>query len=88
MVSQFTLHGKLKGNRPTFHGSMPGDAASDFFDRFVLAVSKEYGSSDNVATGLFGKKMEVSIVNDGPVTIFLDSQEIGFKRRIKPEKKD
>jgi len=80
LVSQFTLHGYLKGNRPDFHRSMEPKQASDYFDKFVRACQRHH--ADKVETGIFGAKMKVSIENDGPVTLILDSQEIGFKRRI------
>ena len=82
LVSQFTLHAVLKGNKPDFHMSMVPDQASTCFDEFVKRVEMEYGKKEAVETGIFGAKMEVDLVNDGPVTLILDSQEIGIKRRV------
>ena len=85
LVSQFTLHGVLKGNRPDFHRSMEPVRAEKMFNDFVEACRVKH---TKVETGRFGAMMEVSLVNDGPVTIVLDSQEIGFKRKIKIDNGD
>jgi len=87
-VSQFTLHAVLKGNKPDFHMSMVPDKANQCFDEFVKRVEMEYGKKEAVESGVFGAKMEVELVNDGPVTLILDSQEIGFKRRSIDTKKE
>eukprot|EP00501_MAST-03F_sp_TOSAG23-6_P000752 GSMAST32.ASY1.ANO1.780.1 assembled CDS len=83
LVSQFTLHAKLKGNGIDVKGAMKPDEAKVFFDKFVAKVSGEMGDTERVKTGEFGAYMEVSLVNDGPVTLLVDSQTVGFKRRIK-----
>jgi len=73
-VSQFTLYASTrKGNRPSWSGAAPPDIARSKFDAFVAALAAELGKP--VATGVFGKMMQVSLVNDGPVTIWLDTRE-------------
>lgn len=72
-VSQFTLAGDArKGNRPSFIAAMDPDPARQFFDRFCEEVRK---LGLPVETGKFRAHMEVSLVNDGPVTILLDTQK-------------
>ena len=80
LVSQFTLHSVLKGNRPDFHGSMAPDAARAYFADFVAAVRAKH---DVVATGTFGAKMQVALTNDGPVTISLDSSDCSWYHSCK-----
>jgi D-tyrosyl-tRNA(Tyr) deacylase len=73
-VSQFTLHGDArKGRRPSFIDAAPGEAARPLFDRVVTLLRRE---GVEVATGTFGAQMRVSLVNDGPVTILLDSRKL------------
>lgn len=77
LVSQFTLHGSVRrGTRPDFGKAMPGGAAKVLFDDLVEKVRAEVGP-DRVATGVFGAMMEVHLVNDGPVTLMLDSHTLG-----------
>ncbi len=72
-VSQFTLFASTrKGNRPSWSGAAPPDIAQPRFDAFVAALAAELGKP--VATGVFGAMMQVALVNDGPVTIWLDSR--------------
>jgi D-tyrosyl-tRNA(Tyr) deacylase len=74
VVSQFTLFGDVtRGQRPSFDGAMPGAEAREVCDAFVT----EAGRLVPVATGRFGAYMVVSLVNDGPVTILLDSRATG-----------
>ncbi len=74
VVSQFTLLGDArKGNRPGFSAAAPPEVASALYDRFCAAV-RERGLP--VATGVFRAHMEVELVNDGPVTILLDSARL------------
>jgi D-tyrosyl-tRNA(Tyr) deacylase len=71
-VSQFTLYASTrKGARPSYSAAAPPEVAAPKFVAFVLALERELGRQ--VATGVFGADMEVSLVNDGPVTIWLDS---------------
>jgi D-tyrosyl-tRNA(Tyr) deacylase len=71
-VSQFTLYAVLKGNKPDFHQSMRADTSKQFFDHFIANLKRSY-NEDLVKIGSFGSYMAVNIVNDGPVTITLDS---------------
>ncbi len=72
VVSQFTLYGDTrKGRRPGFSQAMPPDEAKKMYDRFIRLLE---GSGLNVTTGVFGAKMEVEIVNDGPVTFILEDE--------------
>lgn len=74
VVSQFTLLGDArKGNRPSFVDAAPPDAASALYERFCAAV-REKGIA--VGTGVFRAHMDVELVNDGPVTILLDSRRL------------
>lgn len=72
VVSQFTLMASTrKGNRPSYiHASRP-EIAMPMYERFVARLSELFGKA--VQTGVFGADMQVSLVNDGPVTIFMDS---------------
>jgi D-tyrosyl-tRNA(Tyr) deacylase len=75
-VSQFTLYGDArKGRRPAFLGALEPAAAAALVDRFVAGV-RAAGVAE-VATGEFGASMDVELVNQGPVTILLDSRK-GF----------
>ena len=70
VVSQFTLYADTKkGRRPSWNGAAPGDVAEPVVDAVVAAL-RERGVE--VATGSFGAMMEVSLVNDGPVTLVVD----------------
>ncbi|HEY1329677.1 MAG TPA: D-aminoacyl-tRNA deacylase [Casimicrobiaceae bacterium] len=72
-VSQFTLYASTrKGNRPSYAGAAPPDIAQPAFDAFVASLSAALGKP--VPTGVFGAHMEVALVNDGPVTIWMDSE--------------
>ena len=70
-VSQFTLFADTKkGNRPAFTGAAKPDMASDFYNAFNQKLAQEVP----VQTGSFGADMQVELVNDGPVTIILDTK--------------
>lgn len=72
LVSQFTLFGDCKkGRRPSFSEAMGASEARTMFQQFVEAAKKKVR---NVQTGIFQASMDVSLVNDGPVTIILDSK--------------
>lgn len=72
-VSQFTLYASVrKGNRPSWSRAARGDISQPLFLRFVDELAAELGRP--VATGVFGADMQVSLVNDGPVTLSIDSQ--------------
>ncbi|XP_006414099.2 D-aminoacyl-tRNA deacylase [Eutrema salsugineum] len=74
LVSQFTLYGFLKGNKPDFHVAMPPEKAKPFYASLVEKFQKAY-NPDSVKDGVFGAMMKVSLVNDGPVTMQLDSSQ-------------
>lgn len=73
IVSQFTLHASTKkGNRPSYFRAAGEAVSRPMYEKFVASVEKALGRS--VATGSFGADMAVGLVNDGPVTIWIDSQ--------------
>jgi len=73
VVSQFTLHASTKkGNRPSFLASAAPELSEPLYETFCEALSTELGKP--VARGSFGADMQVSLTNDGPVTIWLDSR--------------
>ena len=79
MVSQFTLYGDVrKGRRLSWSRAAPGDVSEPLFEEFVRALR---GRGIPVETGRFGAHMEVSLVNDGPVTVLVDSEELDRPRR-------
>ncbi|XP_068664311.1 uncharacterized protein [Aristolochia californica] len=74
MVSQFTLYGILKGNKPDFHVAMSPEKAKTFYSSLVDKFRQSY-STEAVKDGVFGAMMKVHLVNDGPVTVQLDSSQ-------------
>lgn len=74
VVSQFTLHASTKkGNRPSFIKAAKPDYAEVMYNKFTNEVSKHMAKE--VKTGIFGGEMKVELVNEGPVTIIIDSKE-------------
>ena len=72
-VSQFTLHALTKkGNRPSYIRSAPEAISRPLYEQFVARLAQESGQE--IATGVFGADMQVSLINDGPVTIWIDSK--------------
>ncbi|MDA9228310.1 D-aminoacyl-tRNA deacylase [Flavobacteriales bacterium] len=73
VVSQFTLHAKTKkGNRPSYTKAASPEQAEQLYEEFISLLKNE--SEVNVQSGVFGANMQVDIVNDGPVTIIIDSK--------------
>lgn len=73
LISQFTLHASTaKGSRPSFSAAARPEQARPLYDGFITQLSAALGRP--VATGEFGATMQVSLVNDGPVTLILDSK--------------
>ncbi|MCK4324756.1 MAG: D-tyrosyl-tRNA(Tyr) deacylase [Armatimonadetes bacterium] len=72
VVPNFTLYGDVsRGRRPSFAAAAQPDAAEQLFDRFVAALGEQ---GVEIAQGEFGASMQVSIVNDGPVTLIIDTE--------------
>jgi D-tyrosyl-tRNA(Tyr) deacylase len=73
LVSQFTLHGSTKkGNRPSFIKAAKPDFANVMYERFIKVLEQTLGKE--IQTGEFGGDMKVSLINDGPTTIIIDSR--------------
>jgi len=71
-VSQFTLYADTKkGNRPSYVSAMKGEEAIKLYETF----NNKLGNNINVETGVFGAEMDVHLINDGPITIILNSKE-------------
>lgn len=74
VISQFTLHASTKkGNRPSFIRSAPPEHAKNMYLRFLEVLKSK--TTQKVASGEFGADMKVSLINDGPVTISMDSRD-------------
>lgn len=77
VVSQFTLHASTKkGNRPSYIKAARPEFAVPMYDKFIEITEKMLGKK--VGTGKFGAMMDVELINDGPVTIFIDSKQKDF----------
>ena len=73
LISQFTLHGSTKkGNRPSFIKAAKPDFANVMYERFIKVLEQSLGKE--IQTGEFGGDMKVSLINDGPTTIIIDSR--------------
>lgn len=73
LVSQFTLHASVKkGNRPTYIRASKPDFANPMYEKFIDILQLELGNE--IKTGVFGADMQVELINDGPVTIIIDSK--------------
>ena len=73
VVSQFTLHAQTqKGNRPSYIKASKPEIAIPMYEKFIQHLELELGKS--IQTGQFGADMKVALVNDGPVTIIIDSK--------------
>jgi D-aminoacyl-tRNA deacylase len=73
LVSQFTLHASTKkGNRPSYIRASKPDIAIPMYEKMIAQLQKDLGK--NIAAGIFGANMKVELLNDGPVTIIIDSK--------------
>jgi D-tyrosyl-tRNA(Tyr) deacylase len=72
-ISQFTLHASTKkGNRPSYIKAAKGEISKPLYEKFCSKLSEELGKE--VKTGIFGADMKVELLNDGPVTILMDTK--------------
>ena len=84
LVSQFTLYHQMKGTKPDFHAAMAGEQANVLYEEFLSSLDKEYKAMQaklkiktdkegHVFPGAFGQYMNIEMVNDGPVTLIMES---------------
>lgn len=77
LISQFTLHAATKkGNRPSYIRSAPPEVSIPLYNLFITKMTEQLGKQ--VGTGIFGAEMKVDLVNEGPVTIIIDSRNRDF----------
>lgn len=77
VVSQFTLQANTKkGNRPSYIRAAKPDISIPMYEKFVAAMETAFGKK--IGTGKFGAMMDVALINDGPVTIIIDSKQKEF----------
>jgi D-tyrosyl-tRNA(Tyr) deacylase len=73
VISQFTLHAQTKkGNRPSYIKAARTDIAIPLYQQFIIQLENDLGKE--IQTGIFGANMQVSLLNDGPVTLIIDSK--------------
>lgn len=73
LISQFTLHASTKkGNRPSYIKASKSDVAVHLYEKMISQLQTDLGKS--IATGVFGADMKLALINDGPVTIIIDSK--------------
>ena len=73
VISQFTLHAQTKkGNRPSYIKAARPDIAIPLYQQFIIQLENDLGKE--IQTGIFGANMQVSLLNDGPVTLIIDSK--------------
>ena len=73
VISQFTLHAQTKkGNRPSYIKAARPDIAIPLYQQFIMQLENDLGKE--IQTGIFGANMQVSLLNDGPVTLIIDSK--------------
>ena len=74
LISQFTLHASTKkGNRPSYIKAARPETAIPLYEKFIQQIETDLGK--NIETGEFGAMMQISLLNDGPVTIIIDTKE-------------
>jgi D-tyrosyl-tRNA(Tyr) deacylase len=77
LVSQFTLHAAVKkGNRPSYIKASKPDVAVPMYEKVIQQLEKDLGK--RIQTGIFGADMKVNLLNDGPVTIIIDTKDKDF----------
>ena len=74
VISQFTLHAQTKkGNRPSYIKAARPDIATPLYQQFIMQLENDLGKE--IQTGIFGANMQVSLLNDGPITLIIDSKK-------------